>query len=82
MLPADVKSLRQHSKAKTRVAASWQTFRDDNSIRVVVLTAAQGSTFCAGFDLSKTIPLFTGARAPADEWDEALLSDRGLAGNT
>ena len=45
-----------------------------------MLTGAPGSTFCAGFDLAKTIPLITGARAPSDEWDEALLSDPTLAG--
>jgi enoyl-CoA hydratase len=63
-----------------RLARSWQTIRDDAEIRVVVLTGAPGSTFCAGFDLAKTIPLATGARSPADKWDEALLSDRTLAG--
>ena len=54
--------------------------RDDPDIRAVVLTGAPGSTFCAGFDLAKTIPLITRARTPADEWDEALLSDWTLAG--
>jgi len=63
-----------------RLARSWQTIRDDSDIRSVVLTGAPGSTFCAGFDLAKTIPLFTGARQPADEWDEALLADLALAG--
>ena len=63
-----------------RLARSWQTIRDDADIRAVVLTGAPGSTFCAGFDLARTIPLFTGARPPADEWDEALLSDRMLSG--
>jgi enoyl-CoA hydratase len=63
-----------------RLAQSWQAIRDDADIRAVVLTGAPGSTFCAGFDLAKTIPLFTGARRPADEWDEALLSDGTLSG--
>jgi enoyl-CoA hydratase len=63
-----------------RLARSWQAIRDDAGIRAVVLTGAPGSTFCAGFDLAKTIPLFTGARPPADEWDEALLSDPTLSG--
>jgi len=63
-----------------RLARSWQVIRDDADIRAVVLTGAPGSTFCAGFDLAKTIPLFTGARPPADEWDETLLSDPTLAG--
>jgi enoyl-CoA hydratase len=63
-----------------RLARSWQEIRDDSDVRAVVSTGAPGSTFCAGFDLARTIPLFTGARPPADEWDEALLSDRTLAG--
>jgi enoyl-CoA hydratase len=63
-----------------RLARSWEAIRDDSDIRVVVLTGAPGSTFCAGFDLAKTIPLITGVRKPADEWDEALLSDGTLAG--
>ena len=45
-----------------RLARSWQAIRDDAGIRAVVLTGAPGSTFCAGFDLAKTIPLFTAAR--------------------
>jgi enoyl-CoA hydratase len=63
-----------------RLARSWQAIRDDHDIRAVVLTGAPGSTFCAGFDLAKTIPLITRTRGPADEWDEALLSDWTLAG--
>jgi len=63
-----------------RLARTWKAIRDDADIRAVVLTGAPGSTFCAGFDLARTIPLITGVRAPADEWDEALLSDWALAG--
>ena len=63
-----------------RLARSWQVIREDADIRAVVLTGAPGSTFCAGFDLAKTIPLITGVRAPSDEWDEALLANPTLAG--
>ncbi len=61
------------------LAEFWDAVRSDNDIRVVVLTGAEGSTFCAGFDLARTIPLFTGAREPEDEWDRALARDRSLA---
>jgi enoyl-CoA hydratase/carnithine racemase len=58
----------------------WQELRDNGAVRAVVLTGAAGSTFCAGFDLAQTIPLFTGARAPADEWDRAVTTDPAMAG--
>ena len=61
------------------LAEFWDAVRSDNDIRVVALIGAEGSTFCAGFDLARTIPLFTGAREPEDEWDRALARDRSLA---
>jgi enoyl-CoA hydratase len=63
-----------------RLAGLWPTLRDDPAVRVVVLTGAEGSTFCAGFDLARSIPLMTGARAAEDDWDRAMLADPGLAG--
>lgn len=62
-----------------RLAAAWDDVRADDTVRAVVLTGARGSTFCAGFDLALSIPLLTGAREPENEWDEALVSDPGLA---
>ena len=62
------------------LAACWEKLGMDDDIRVVVLSGAAGSTFCAGFDLSSFIPLFTGARAPADDWDHAIVNDPGLPG--
>jgi enoyl-CoA hydratase len=58
----------------------WQELRVHSGVRAVVLTGGAGSTFCAGFDLAQTIPLFTGARAPADEWDRAVTTDPAMAG--
>jgi len=63
-----------------RLAALWPTLRDDPDVRVVVLTGAGASTFCAGFDLARSIPLMTGVRAAEDDWDRAMLADTGLAG--
>ena len=61
-----------------RLDQCWRSLRDEGNVRAVVLTGAAGSTFCAGFDLAQSIPLFTGAREPADEWDEAVVADFAL----
>ncbi len=63
-----------------RLEACWRDLRQDDAVRAVVLTGAPGSTFCAGFDLARAIPLFTGARKPEDEWDEAVAGDAEMAG--
>lgn len=55
-----------------RLAQAWDKIRADPEVRVVVLTGAQNSTFCAGFDLATFIPLMTGEREPEDEWDRTL----------
>lgn len=60
------------------LAAAWERVRDDDSIRVAVLTGAGDTSFCAGADLRSLIPLMTGARQPADEFDEAIVADSGL----
>ncbi len=62
-----------------RLAGFWDQVRADDHIRAVILTGAAGSTFCAGFDLARSIPLLTGAREAEDEWDEAFVADRTLA---
>ncbi len=62
------------------LAACWETLQADEAVRAVVLTGAPGSTFCAGFDLGRFIPLYTGAREAEDEWDHAIVSDPGLPG--
>ncbi|MFQ5700084.1 MAG: enoyl-CoA hydratase-related protein [Myxococcota bacterium] len=60
------------------LADAWRAFRDDPDARVAILTGAGNRAFCAGADLELLIPLLTRARAPEDEWDRRLLSDRGL----
>lgn len=59
-----------------RLADAWTRVRDDDSIRVAVLTGAGPDTFSAGGDLRSLITLLTRAREPADEWDERLLADQ------
>ena len=63
-----------------RLSQCWQTLRENADVRAVVLTGAPGSTFCAGFDLAKSIPLLTGTREPEDDWDRAFMQDASLAG--
>lgn len=57
------------------LADAWQEVRDDADIRVAVLTATGETDFCCGGDLSEVIPLWTGAREPANAIEERLKSD-------
>lgn len=57
------------------LADAWARFRDDDRIRVAILTGSGSRAFTAGADLRLTVPLLTGARQPADTWDEQFLSD-------
>jgi enoyl-CoA hydratase len=60
-----------------RLASAWTDFRDDDSLRVAILTGAGEKAFCAGGDLGRLMPLFTGARNPEDDWDRRLMADAG-----
>jgi enoyl-CoA hydratase len=59
-----------------RLAEAWRDVRDDDAVRVAVLTGAGVAAFCAGADLGRLIPLLTRQREPDDEWDARLLDDR------
>lgn len=57
------------------LADAWQEVRDDNAVRVVVVTGAGERDFCCGGDLAAVIPLWTGARQPQSANEERLLND-------
>ena len=48
---------------------------DPLAYRCIVLTGAGDKAFCAGGDLATMLPLLTGAREPADEWDRRVRED-------
>ena len=58
---------------------AWQDYRDDAELRCAVITGAGDNSFCAGADLAKLIPLFTGARQPETEADRRVQADPSLA---
>ncbi len=64
--------------AFVELADAWREVRDDNVIRVAVLTGAGKEDFCCGGDLSKVIPLWTGAKQPESPIEERLLADPGI----
>ncbi|MEZ5570132.1 MAG: enoyl-CoA hydratase-related protein [Halioglobus sp.] len=57
------------------LADAWQEVRDDDAVRVVVLTGAGQRDFCCGGDLAAVIPLWTGAMQPQNANEERLLND-------
>jgi enoyl-CoA hydratase len=58
-----------------RLADALADFAQDNALRVGILTGAGEKAFCAGGDLGTMLPLLTGDRAPADEWDRRVLEE-------
>lgn len=63
-----------------RLDEAWKSVRDDDEIRVALLTGTGDKAFCAGADLAKTIPLMSGAKQPQDEWDHKFVADPHLGG--
>ncbi len=54
---------------------AWEEVRANAEIRVAVLTGAGDEDFCCGGDLGEVIPLWTGAKQPANDIEQKLLND-------
>ncbi len=57
------------------ISEAWKDFENDKEMRCAILTGTGDSSFCAGADLAKLIPLITGGRKPENEFDEKLVKD-------
>jgi len=57
------------------LAAAWEDYKADESVRCAIVTGSGEKSFCAGADLGKLIPLFTGARSPESDADKKIQSD-------
>ncbi|MDC1127576.1 enoyl-CoA hydratase-related protein [Gammaproteobacteria bacterium] len=66
-----------NSEVAVRLTDAWRDIRDNNNIRVAILTGT-GSVFCAGADLGQLIPLIAGNRGAENEWDEKFLADKTI----
>lgn len=60
------------------LAATWDELAADDDVRAVIVTGAEGSTFCSGFDLGTTIPIMTGSRSPENSFEQAVADDSTL----
>ena len=60
---------------------AWQDFSQDKALRCAIITGAGEQSFCAGADLGRLIPLWTGARQPESEADKRVQANPRLAQN-
>lgn len=59
---------------------AWHEIRDNEDVRVAIVTGEGDKAFSAGADLGKLIPLLSGGKRPESEWDEMVLEDSGIVG--
>jgi len=57
---------------------AWTDYRDDEKLRCAIITGAGDKVFSSGADLTKLIPLFTGARQPETEADKKVQQNPAL----
>jgi enoyl-CoA hydratase len=65
-------------RAFVELADAWDEVRRNTAVRVAVLTGAGERDFCCGGDLGSLIPLWTGARSPADAIERRVVEDPAL----
>jgi enoyl-CoA hydratase len=61
-----------------RIAQAWYELRDDEELRVGVVTNTSTRALTAGADLDTTVPLLAGARSPQDKWEMQFLADLSI----
>jgi len=61
------------------LATAWEDYRDDKDMRCAIITGAGDKAFCAGADLGKLIPLFTGAKQPESQADQQIQKDPAIS---
>lgn len=57
------------------LARAWEDYKNDSDLRCAIITGVGDSTFSAGADLARLIPLFSGARKPENKFDETVVKD-------
>lgn len=60
------------------LGAAFRRARQDDDVRVVVLTGSGDRAFCVGADLTESIPALAENRFDISEWDDAHLKHTGL----
>jgi enoyl-CoA hydratase len=54
---------------------AWEDYRDDPDMRCAIITGSGDTSFCAGADLGKLIPLFTGTKTAETEAEKKIQAD-------
>ena len=57
------------------LADAWLDLERDDGVRAVILTAQGQEAFCPGGDMEAMVPLITGRREPADDWERRYRAD-------
>ena len=58
------------------LADAWQEIERDDEVRAVILTGAGTEYFCPGGDMASLVPVLTGEREPADDWELRFRDER------
>ena len=57
------------------LSETWNKIKEDDNVRVAILTGAGEKSFCSGADLGTLIPLIAGLRKPEDEFDNKIIAN-------